>query len=123
MARLLHKICAWLLAGLGAVHTALTPCFTGGELSPDAVWFAGAGVAMVFGALLNLLFNRVAGAADSGARLICYVANVVFLVFAVLAVTVVPEPQAFLGLALIAVVTCTAFLLRGGGEGASRSGG
>lgn len=49
----IHKICTILVLAIGVVHTAATVVFYN-SLSEGAIWFAGAGLAGVFVALLNL---------------------------------------------------------------------
>ena len=55
--RLFYRITAYSLS-LGVIHTALTPLFYD-RFSPDALWFAGTGLALVFLGLLNLVAERV----------------------------------------------------------------
>lgn len=64
MPETLWRTCAWLLVGLGGVHTLVTVPFYG-QLTPEAIWFAGTGLMMVFLGLLNLIALRTA---DPGAR-------------------------------------------------------
>lgn len=96
---------------MGVVHTSLTPTFYG-RLSAGAMWFAGSGLAMIFVGFLNVAFARDAGRSDRLVRLLCYVANITTLVFGALIVAVNTEPQVIFGLALITLMTVTAFLLR-----------
>jgi sulfite exporter TauE/SafE len=58
--RRLHQVSTYLLIALGAVHTSLTPAFNK-ELSVDAMYFASAGLAMIYLGFLNLAFSRVVG--------------------------------------------------------------
>jgi len=104
----IHKISSWLLVALGVVHTALTPMFYG-RLSPGAMWFAGAGLAMIFVGFLNIAFARVAGK-DRVIRILCYLANLTTAAFGVLIVVVDNEPQVIFGMLLISLMTVTAFL-------------
>jgi len=100
------------MIALGAVHTALTPYFYG-RLTPGAMWFAGAGLAMIFIGFLNVLLNRGADR-DRLARILCYIANLIILVFGMLIVFVDSEPQVIFGLVLICLMTVTAFMLKRG---------
>lgn len=110
MAKTLHKISSVLLTALGVVHTAPTPVFYG-RFSLGALWFAGAGLAMVFVGLLNIGLSRAFGR-DRLMRILCYAANVITTSFGVLLVTVDIEPQVIFGLVLIILMTITAFMLR-----------
>lgn len=83
-----------------------------GRLSPGAMWFAGAGLAMIFVGFLNISLARGAGRGDRLVRALCYIANLITLVFGVLIVVVDSEPQVIFGLALIALMTVTGFLLK-----------
>jgi hypothetical protein len=53
----LDTIFAWIILALGAVHVCVTP-FAYGRLSQSAVWFAGAGLAVIFAGMLNLIRIR-----------------------------------------------------------------
>lgn len=109
MLKTLHKISSALLAALGVVHTALAPLFYG-RFSHNALWFAGSGLAMIFVGLLNLTLGRDVGR-DRLVRIYCYAANLLTLIFGLLIVTLDREPQVIFGLALIVLMTVTAFTL------------
>lgn len=95
--RPLWRTCAWLLIGLGqGVHTLVAVPFYG-QLTPEALGFAGTGLMMVFLGLLNLIARRTT---DPGARRLCQAADLLGLLFGVLSVAL-PEPQAFAGLGLL----------------------
>ena len=114
MLKTIHKISSWLLAALGVVHTALTPMFYG-RLSVGSMWFAGSGIAMIAVGFLNIATSRHAG--DFLLRILCYVINLLTVVFGILIVTVDNEPQVIFGLLLMITITATAFLLKEGGAG------
>jgi hypothetical protein len=107
----LHKLCSILLAALGVIHTALTPVFYG-RFSLGALWFAGSGLTMIFLGFLNIILQRDAGK-DRVVRMLCYISNLVTVVFGVLIVFVDNEPQVLFGLMLIVIMTITAFMLKG----------
>ena len=107
-----HRLCACLLAALGAVHVGVTPLVYQ-RLSPGSMWFVGAGLAMMFAGFLNLVLN-FEPAPRRASRVLCHAANLLMLGLAALAVTVVREPQAYLAILLIAVVTVTAYGLKRG---------
>lgn len=111
MLRTLHKISSALLAALGVVHTALTPVFYG-RFTLGALWFAGSGLAMIFVGLLNLTLRRDVGG-DRLVRVFCYAANLLTLGFGLLFVTLDREPQVIFWIVMIALMTVTAFTLRG----------
>ena len=88
MAHRLHRTATYLLVVLGLVHAGLAPVFYD-DLTPNTVWFVGAGLALVFLGLLN------ASAALAGVTRVwamCRVANVAAIAFGALAVVAVPEP-------------------------------
>lgn len=91
--KLFYKISAYLLL-IGVVHTALTPLFYN-KFSPDALWFAGTGLALIFLSLLNIAAERIY---TTWMLKICVVANLAGLVYAILVVIALPEIQAFLSL-------------------------
>jgi len=105
--RKIYKYTAYLLF-LGVIHTALTPAFYS-SLSPDAMWFAGTGLAMIFLALLNIIAERVF---ERWVFNICIIANLVGCVYNVLVVIALPEFQAFIGLAIFVAVTGFSILVR-----------
>lgn len=53
MIQTIHKICTVAVLAIGVIHIAATFVFYS-SLSEEAVWFAGAGLAGVFVALLNV---------------------------------------------------------------------
>jgi hypothetical protein len=110
MIRTVHAAASSLLIALGAVHTALTPVFYG-RLTPNAVWFAGAGLAMIFVGFLNVVLSRGAGR-DTLSRVLVYVANLLTLGFGSVTVYLDGEPQVIFGMILIAAITASAFLLK-----------
>ncbi|MCA1591524.1 MAG: hypothetical protein LC754_02510 [Acidobacteria bacterium] len=112
MLKIIHRICAYLLVALGVVHVLFTFCAYE-RLTPGAVWFAGAGLALVFVGFLNIAHGRGAGR-DRVVRVLSHVANLLCLALGVSSVVVVQEPQAYFGLLLIALLTLTAYGLESG---------
>jgi hypothetical protein len=98
--KLFYRISAYLLL-IGVIHTALTPFFYD-KFSPDALWFAGTGLALVFLSLLNIVTER--SRADWMLK-ICVAANLAGLIYGVLIVVALPEIQAFISLAIFVAVT------------------
>ncbi|HEX8695119.1 MAG TPA: hypothetical protein VF746_22090 [Longimicrobium sp.] len=118
MMRAIRRVCAWLLVALGGVHVLYT-AVEHDALTPDAVWFAGAGLALVFLGMLNL----AAPAADHrSARAVLRAADLLGVAYGLLAVIAVPVPQAFLGLGLMLVLAAAAFAPRRTGSGAAEDG-
>lgn len=77
------------------------------QLSFDALWFTGSGIAIVLGGALNLL----ALLAEQGraARMLVGAANLVMAGFFGLALAILPAPQVIVGLLLfaaLAVIAC-----------------
>ncbi len=87
-----HKVSAWVLIGLGILHTALTPLFSPG-FTTDALWFAGTGLGFLFLGLFNLATLRAPMAIN-----LCVIANIIGSVYGILIVIILPAPQAFLAL-------------------------
>lgn len=110
MIKTTHAVASSLLIALGAVHTALTPVFYE-RLTPNAMWFAGAGLAMIFVGFLNVVLSRGA-VRDTLSRVLVYVANVLTLAFGSVTVYLDGEPQVIFGMLLIATITVCAFLLK-----------
>jgi hypothetical protein len=51
--KIVHRISAYILVGLGLIHTLATPIFYSG-FTEDALWFAASGLGLIFLGLLNL---------------------------------------------------------------------
>jgi hypothetical protein len=51
----LDRVLAWALLALGGLHTAVGVTLLSKTLSPDSAWFFGGGLAVIFGAFLNLV--------------------------------------------------------------------
>lgn len=90
--KIVHKVSAWTLIGLGILHASLTPLFYSG-FNIDALWFAGTGLGILFLGLFNLATLRA-----HLSRNLCLIANVIGSAYGILIVIILPEPQAFLAL-------------------------
>lgn len=110
MIRIVHLISASTIILLGAVHASLTPVLVG-RFSMGAIYFASAGLAMILLGFLNLALRNDEGA-NRVLRLLCHAANIMMTIFAALAVIVIPEPQAYFGLLMLALLTLSALLLK-----------
>jgi len=105
--RLFYRITAYSLS-LGVIHTALTPLFYD-QFSPDALWFAGTGLALVFLGLLNLMAERVW---EVWALNICIAANLIGCVYGILVAIALPEIQAYIAVIIFIVVFVASILAR-----------
>ena len=72
---------SWLILGIGVLHCAVTFLLFHG-FSESAMWFFSAGLAMMYGAALNLLRIEYAGVAR-GVLHVCRAANLSLLGFIV----------------------------------------
>jgi hypothetical protein len=116
----LHRVLSLLVAALGLVHAAFTPAFYDNLLAPDAVWFLGAGLGLFFLGLFN--FSLVFGF-NPPVRTICVLCDVVALAFALLTTVSTNEPQAYLVVILIMLVTVSSVMLKpSAGAGLPRTG-
>jgi hypothetical protein len=88
----MHLVASWILAGLALVHSSLTPMLYH-EWNPDAVWFLGTGLGLLFLAGSNLAHVGLEPCRQPTAPFVRW-ANVVFLAFGAAALIAVPEPQA-----------------------------
>jgi hypothetical protein len=77
-----------------------------------AFWFFGSGLAIVFAGFLNVALIRDGGR-DQVIKLLCLIANIACALLFVAALTLMRQPQVFVGVALFAFVTVAAFLTRG----------
>ncbi len=106
-----YKICSWLAVALGCAHLLFT-LHDYDELSMRALYFFGSGLAIVFAGFLNVLLIREGGR-DPVARLLCLIANLANTLLFAAALTLMRQPQVFLGVALFAFLTLAALLTRG----------
>ncbi len=105
--RLFYRITAYLLS-LGVIHTALTPLFYD-RFSPDALWFAGTGLALVFLGLLNLVAERIW---QAWAINICIAANVAGCIYGILVAIALPEIQAYVAAIIFIAIVIASILAR-----------
>ncbi len=98
-----HKIVTGIIIALGALHVPVT--FRDYDsFSVEALWFAGAGVAIILAGFLNIVSLRDAGR-DRVTRVLCIVTNLTFAVMFVLALLALPQPQVLVGAALFIAAT------------------
>jgi hypothetical protein len=101
--RSLHTAVSSALVLAGAGHIVMTARYYEG-LTPAAVWFAGAGLALVFLGLLNLV---AACQRQRSLGLVCLTANLIGVAYGVAVVLTLPVVQAVVALVLMASVTVT----------------
>lgn len=98
MLRTAHKFLTGIIIALGLLHVLVT--FHDYEsFTVEALWFAGAGVAIILAGFLNLILLREAGR-DRLVRLLCLITNLIFALMFVLALWILPQPQVFVGAGL-----------------------
>lgn len=103
----IQKIAAGLVVILGLVHIGFT--FRDHDrLSMNAMWFAGAGVAIVFAGFLNIAMLRDGGR-DRAIWAMCLVANLVLLLMFGAAAYVLRQSQAYIGVFLFMFLTIFTF--------------
>ncbi|MGI9107291.1 MAG: hypothetical protein ACR2G4_13695 [Pyrinomonadaceae bacterium] len=100
MLKTLHTVCTYLIIALGVLHLLFTfhdyDAFT-----LRALWFAGAGFAVIFAGFLNLALLRVAGR-DALLRALCFSANLICASLFGAALWLLRQPQVFVGILLFA---------------------
>jgi hypothetical protein len=110
MLRTLHTVCTYLIIALGVTHLLFTfhdyDAFT-----LRALWFAGAGFAIMFAGFLNLSLLRLA-ARDALVRTLCVVANLICASLFGAALWLMQQPQVFVGVALFAVAAIASLAAR-----------
>jgi hypothetical protein len=97
----LHLVASVVLAGLATLHSALTPVLYD-TWTQEALWFLGTGLGLLLLAVVNWAHVGLEPCRQPTAPLVRW-ANVVYLVFGVGALLAVPEPQAFVIVAALAV--------------------
>lgn len=110
MLRRVYQVSTYLAIALGVVHLCFTP-FAYQTFTHNTLWFFGAGMAIVYAGFLNLA--RLAHPTANTLRVLCLIANTVTALLFAVALSVVPEPQVFVGLALFAMCTIATFMHRG----------
>jgi hypothetical protein len=108
--RTAYKICSWVIVALGCVHLLFT-LHDYDEFSLDALWFFGSGLALVFAGFLNVAHIRVGGH-DIVVRALTLLANVVCALLFAAALTLMRQPQVFVGLLLFAFAALAAIKKR-----------
>lgn len=99
--KILDWLCAVIVLALGVVHCAVTPLIYR-AFTLSALWFFAAGLALMFGGMLNVL--RLKGVGFPLARTFALIANACMLAFVLvfaLKVNLAHNPQ---GIVLIAAV-------------------
>lgn len=107
MTQPIHRVTAYTLIVLGAIHTTFARCY--GEFSTEAVWFTGAGLAFVFLGLFNV---AAVSAPVPGVWRLCRIANLIGIAFSGPAAIVVGEPQGYLALLLVVALGVCSFVSR-----------
>lgn len=109
--RTAHRAASVVLALLALVHIGFTPIATD-LFSPDALWFAGTGLALLLLAIINFAHIGL-GPCDMPTAPVVRVTNWVFCAFALWALVVVRELSAIIGLAAIGTMAlCSLVTLR-----------
>ena len=92
MWRRLHFGASSVVALIGALHVGVAP-FLYRHWAPDAVWFVGTGLGLLFIGLLNLAQLQAGPAWDHTARITRWT-NYAFAIFGIAAVVAVPKAEA-----------------------------
>jgi hypothetical protein len=101
-----YKICSWLIVALGGAHVLFT-LHDYDEFSLRAMWFFGSGLALVFAGFLNVAHLRAAGR-DALVRALTVLTNVLCALLFVAALSLMRQPQVFVGVALFAFAALAA---------------
>jgi hypothetical protein len=99
--RRVHRVATGILAGLAALHSLLTAVLYQTWMA-GAVWFLGTGLGLLLLALVNWAHVGLEPCRQPTARLVRW-ANIGFLASGVLAFVAVPEPQAMIIVAALAL--------------------
>jgi hypothetical protein len=102
----LDRVLAWVLLAFGLLHTAASVLLMSRNLNLNSAWFFAGGLAVIFGAFLNLIRNH--RPADTLIAQTSVVANLLLLVLGVLLCWVLRHnlkgnPQAAVFIPLIAL--------------------
>jgi len=105
--RIFYKIVMGLIIALGSLHSILTFVFYK-EFSPRALWFFGAGLALLMLGFLNVANFR--HGSDKIIRTLCVVSNLIFTALFVAASFIMPDPQVYVGIFSCAAAAVLGFL-------------
>ena len=98
-----YKIFACSGILLGIIHQ--TFAFGANKFTQNTLWFIGSGFALIFAGFLNLALIKISPK-DSLLRTLCIIANLtITILFVVALLTVMQEPQVFVGIGIFAVLT------------------
>ncbi|HEY0672644.1 MAG TPA: hypothetical protein VGD27_10270 [Longimicrobiales bacterium] len=99
--RIVHRSATSVLAILAILHSTLTFVLYD-QWTPDAVWFLGTGLGLLFLAVSNWSHVGLEPCSQPTAPVVRW-ANFIFVLLGIAAVIAVPEPQAYLVLAALVV--------------------
>jgi uncharacterized membrane protein len=101
----LDRVFAWLLLALGLPHIGVSMVLMSRNLNPSSIWFFAGGLAVIFGAFLNLIRTHHR---DKIIALVTSIANLLLVVLAILLCWIVrhdlkanPQVAAFVLLAVV----------------------
>ena len=98
-----YKIITGLAILLGLIHQ--TFAFGANKFTQNTLWFIGSGFALIFAGFLNVALIKISPK-DSLLRTLCIIANLtITILFVVALLTVLQEPQVFVGIGIFAVLT------------------
>jgi hypothetical protein len=110
MRKTIHTICTYLIIALGILHLLFT-LHDYDAFTLRALWFAGAGFAIMFAGFLNLIALRL-DARDALVRALCIAANLICASLFVAALWLMQQPQVFVGVLLFAVAAIASLAAR-----------
>jgi len=90
-----HEILSWLIMLLGAIHIYFASCY--GRVDEDVLWFIGAGLAIVFAGLINLIKAR---SDERIVKIVCIFTNSLMTLLFSFSLIVLQSPQVYIGIAL-----------------------
>jgi len=100
---LVYKIIAGSAILLGIIHQ--TFALGVDKFTQNTLWFIGSGFAVIFAGFLNVALIKISPK-DSLLRTLCIIANLtITILFVVALLTVMREPQVFVGIGIFAVLT------------------
>lgn len=105
----LKTVTPFLVIALGVIHIALTPVFYK-QLTLQAMWYTGSGLALVLLGFINVAYFRQAGQ-DTLLQTMCIFSNAISVIFMAVLAFINRQPQVFLGLGLLSVQTVMVFLI------------
>ena len=94
----IHLILSYIIILFGIIHLYFTSCLE--TFDEYALWFIGAGIAIIFAGFINLIRTK---SSEKIVFIICLLTNSLMTVLFALALFAMHKPQVYIGIAVFAI--------------------